>query len=262
MNKNILWVGVIILIGLIIAFLLFLRKPTYEVKFVSGGDAVLDVVKVKENDMVEKPTDPLKEGYVFDGWYLNGEKFDFSTKIIKDIVLEAKWIKESSFIYTITFDSNGGSEVESIQIESNGTIDNLPIPKKDGYKFIGWYVGDKKVDSNTKITESLTLIAKWEKDLISKTKVKVTTKKTAIPAKTTKVTTTVVNKDVISYEMIDLKDDTTGKVTLYILKNGEKVAGSCNITTNSGATVKKDVPVTGYITNKKIINKITNVKVD
>ena len=37
------------------------------------------------------PQDPTRDGYTFDGWYLDGEKYDFSTPVTEDITLVAKW---------------------------------------------------------------------------------------------------------------------------------------------------------------------------
>ncbi len=61
------------------------------VKFDTDGGSKIEDVKVKDNKKVEKPTNPTKEGFVFDGWYYNDEKFDFNTKITKDITLKAHW---------------------------------------------------------------------------------------------------------------------------------------------------------------------------
>lgn len=71
----------------------------YNVTFkLAGGtiDGKTDdlIVKVKEKATLTKPTDPIKADYNFEGWYenTNGQKFDFSTKITKNIVLTAKWM--------------------------------------------------------------------------------------------------------------------------------------------------------------------------
>lgn len=66
-------------------------------------------------------------------------------------------------IYTVTFNSNGGSEVDSRRVAENGTVIEPNAPTKDGYNFIGWYLGNDKFSFNTKITENITLTAKWEK---------------------------------------------------------------------------------------------------
>lgn len=272
MKKSILWVGGIILLGIIVALILIFKKPTYEVSFISDGAEILESVKIKEDKTIEEPEIPEKDGYIFEGWYSDSEKFDFSTKITEDITLEAKWVKENAKIYTLTFNSNGGSNVSSIKVEEDATVSNLPIPKKDGFKFIGWYDGKILVDSDTKITKDMTLVAKWEEteDEITTvkttkkktTKKKTTTKVTTTKEATTKATTTAAKKDEIAYDWVPLKDDTVGQETLYLLKNGERVAGTCDITYNSGKTVTKEVPVTGFVTTRSIVNKITNIKVN
>ena len=63
---------------------------------------------------------------------------------------------------TITFDTDGGKEVESIKVEKGKTA-TLPTVEKDGYKFIGWYKADEKIESDYQFNEDVTLKAKWEK---------------------------------------------------------------------------------------------------
>ncbi|MBR4462460.1 MAG: Ig-like domain-containing protein, partial [Erysipelotrichaceae bacterium] len=47
---------------------------------------------VWKGDAIEKPDAPVKDGYVFIGWYLEDEPFDFSTRIEENITLTAQWI--------------------------------------------------------------------------------------------------------------------------------------------------------------------------
>lgn len=64
--------------------------------------------------------------------------------------------------YTITFDTNGGTEITDIEVK-NGEIVKLPeAPTKDGYKFIGWTNEDGKViTKGTTLTKDITLKAEW-----------------------------------------------------------------------------------------------------
>ena len=41
--------------------------------------------------------------------------------------------------FTVTFDSNGGSEVPSQKVEAGGTVTMPDAPTKDGYVFAGWF---------------------------------------------------------------------------------------------------------------------------
>ncbi len=66
--------------------------------------------------------------------------------------------------YTVTFDSNGGSSVTSVSIDSGKTLTNLQTPTKQGYTFDGWYINSSLTtlfDITTNITSNITLYAKW-----------------------------------------------------------------------------------------------------
>lgn len=76
----------------------------------------------------------------------------------------------------VRFESNGGSSVEKQKIQK-GTVAKEPDdPKKDGYKFYGWYIekdfsGEEFDFKNTKITGATTLYAKWEKYVAPRTEI-------------------------------------------------------------------------------------------
>ena len=63
--------------------------------------------------------------------------------------------------YTVTFQSEGGSEVAS-QIRANTPAARPADPTKEGYTFIGWYNGESEWDFETPVTAVLTLTAKWQ----------------------------------------------------------------------------------------------------
>ena len=65
-------------------------------------------------------------------------------------------------LYTITFDSNGGSEIRSRRVGENGNVIRPEDPVREGYTFVGWYLGDEAFDFATEITSDLTLTAHWE----------------------------------------------------------------------------------------------------
>ena len=76
------------------------EETKYIVKFVTNTtDTIADQI-VTKGEKVTKPTDPVKEGYIFDGWYIDDEKWVFSGyTITSDITLTARFIKieEESF---------------------------------------------------------------------------------------------------------------------------------------------------------------------
>ena len=78
--KVVLLLAVVCLAGF---FTACAKKRT--VVFDSCGGTAVETVTVKNKKTVQKPADPTREGYTFEYWTLDGEKFDFSTKITKDI---------------------------------------------------------------------------------------------------------------------------------------------------------------------------------
>ena len=80
-------------------------------------------------------------------------------------------LKEVNFVptYTVTFDSNGGSDVDDQKVKEMELVKEPEAPTKDGYKFVGWYTDEELTKSfsfgTTKVDSSFTLYAKW--DLVS-----------------------------------------------------------------------------------------------
>ena len=71
-------------------------------------------------------------------------------------------IKEEINYYTVTFDSNGGTNIDSVVIKENDVIIEPSSPEKEGYTFEYWELDGKQYDFNTKVTSEITLIAKWQ----------------------------------------------------------------------------------------------------
>lgn len=63
----------------------------YTITFDTDGGSSIDSVVVANNDTLEEPTSPTKEGYTFLYWELDGEEYDFTTKVTSDITLTAVW---------------------------------------------------------------------------------------------------------------------------------------------------------------------------
>lgn len=68
----------------------------------------------------------------------------------------------SNTYYTVNFNSNGGNAISSQTVKKDGYAYYI-APSRDGYRFLGWYLDNKKFDFKTKITKTITLEAKWEK---------------------------------------------------------------------------------------------------
>jgi len=74
-------------------------KEAYKVIFDSNGGTDLNSINVVEGDEASEPTDPSKDGYTFEGWYLESDfinKYDFSLEVTEEITLYAKWLEGES----------------------------------------------------------------------------------------------------------------------------------------------------------------------
>ena len=62
----------------------------------------------------------------------------------------------------VTFKPENGNSDFSNLVYDGETVAEEPVVTKDGYKFLGWYLGEEKFNFATPITEDITLVAKWE----------------------------------------------------------------------------------------------------
>ncbi len=134
------------------------EKNQYLVKFVTNTDQTIDDVKVKYNEKVSEPYTKQLANHQFLGWYLNDELFDFSTPVKNDITLVAKWEKN---VFQVKFDTGYDYSINDKNVILNQTVEE-PTIKREGYKFLGWYLNDELYDFATPITSDITLIAKWD----------------------------------------------------------------------------------------------------
>lgn len=103
-----------------------------------GGIYAKQIVQAGEKAV--KPDDPKVNGLTFGGWYtdedcIDGNEYNFTAPVTKDMTLTAKWTVNS---YTITFDTDGGSAVAPITQDYGTTIKAPAAPTKTGYTFMGW----------------------------------------------------------------------------------------------------------------------------
>ncbi len=109
---------------------------------------------------------PTKEGYIFAGWYLDGNYSDRLvnlTTIADNVTLYVKWIANA---YEITYELDGGTN--NFNNPTNFIFEEeLPViynPIKEGYSFDGWYFDSSFETSLTNLTSNaynIKLYAKW-----------------------------------------------------------------------------------------------------
>ena len=140
-------------------------KQNYTVTFQTNGADSINSKSVAEGSKVTEPDPaPQKTGYDFLGWYSDSSfttKYDFNTAVTSDLTLYAKWQIQ---IFSVVFDTDGGSSVTTQTVEYDKTATKPAAPTKDGFDFEGWYTDDKfttEFSFDTKIKSDLKIFAKW-----------------------------------------------------------------------------------------------------
>ena len=64
--------------------------------------------------------------------------------------------------FTVTFDTQGGSAVDPVQVRRGGVLEQPEDPDRPGYIFAGWYLGDGKYDFGSRVSQDITLTAHWQ----------------------------------------------------------------------------------------------------
>ncbi len=123
---------------------------------------------VRQGSHAKKPDEvPQKDGYVFDGWFLGDEKFDFNTPVSSNITLIAHYNPRAlPALFNVEFDTDGGQPAPMTQAVRQGSHARKPDvdPQKDGYVFDGWFLGDtgNAMDfENYAINANTTVTAKY-----------------------------------------------------------------------------------------------------
>lgn len=129
----------------------------HTVKFVGLDGYLIDFIHVLPNQEITYPTSPIENGYQFIRWD------EDIIEIASDLTIHAIYQKNT---YAITFDPQGGSNVDPLMNIEHGSTVNLEIPLKEGYVFKGWFTGltvnDSQFTNTSLVTTNLTLYAKFE----------------------------------------------------------------------------------------------------
>ena len=122
----------------------------YAITFDTNGGSEIAPITQDYGTAITAPADPTRKGYTFKGW----DKEIPETMPAENITVKAQWEINQ---YTITFDSNGGSEIAPIT-QNYGTKITAPAdPTRKGYTFKGW---DKEIPE-TMPAENITITARW-----------------------------------------------------------------------------------------------------
>ena len=123
----------------------------YTITFDTNGGSEIAPITQDYGTQIAAPANPTRKGYTFKGW----DKEIPETMPAENITVKAQWKINQ---YTITFDTNGGSEIAPITQDYGTEITVPDNPTRKGYTFKGW---DKEIPK-TMPAENITVKAQWE----------------------------------------------------------------------------------------------------
>ena len=123
----------------------------YTITFDTNGGSEIVPITQDYGTEITAPADPTRKGYTFKGW----DKEIPETMPAENITVKAQWETNQ---YTITFDTNGGSEIAPITQDYGTEITAPDNPTRKGYTFKGW---DKEIPE-TMPADNITVKAQWE----------------------------------------------------------------------------------------------------
>ena len=123
----------------------------YTITFDTNGGSEIPPITQNYGTEITAPDNPTRKGYTFRGW----DKEIPKTMPAENIKVKAQWEINQ---YTITFDTNGGSEIAPITQDYGTQISAPDNPTRKGYTFKGW---DKEIPE-TMPAENITVKAQWE----------------------------------------------------------------------------------------------------
>ncbi len=173
----------LVLVALMISMLAgcdFFKGPQssndeFVITFDTQGGSEIAPITIRSGESLTLPKAPTKDGYVFDGWYLDSnciEAYEDSYVVSKNITLYAKWRElVAGEEFNVTFNLNYGTDNIVEKTTENRLITYIPV--RQGYRFNGWYYSDgyvedigyiltEKYDTTIPVTQNgLVLYAEW-----------------------------------------------------------------------------------------------------
>ena len=153
------------------------KKINFTVSFnTDGGTQMADQTVVNGRLLARPNEDPVKENYIFTGWYKDAQfttSFDFAAeKITANTTIYARFVEKTDGTGEFSVNLVNGTEVLDTVKTNGGRLYNLPELKEEGKVFLGWWYSDsnnaqkltaKYVDGK-EILENTTLYAVWQGD--------------------------------------------------------------------------------------------------
>lgn len=147
---------------------------TFKVSFDSLGGSLINDQEIVQNEFAIQPVDPVKSGFIFKEWQIEGKKYDFETPITSDIILTAFWLESDKAIKgerkeeittattkVVQTNETKTTTTKSIQTKTPSTInlinlnDNISVYTEVSDSTCGYHYFSKGTDENNNVIYDL-----------------------------------------------------------------------------------------------------------
>ena len=143
--------------------------PTNTVTFDPQGGSAVTPQTIEDGGHATQPADPTQDGFTFAGWFKDAactDLWDFANDAVTtNVTLFAKWISNSVRTFTVTFDPQGGTAVQTQTIAQGDKVTQPADPEREGYTFGGWFKEAACINawnfSIDAVDSDVTIYAKW-----------------------------------------------------------------------------------------------------
>ncbi|MBR4325527.1 MAG: InlB B-repeat-containing protein [Bacteroidales bacterium] len=164
-------------------------KKEYTISYSTEYSKEYDKIVEEGKKLTEKELPELQyKDYEFLGWYVGGEKISVGYEVTGNLTLTAKWKlpedtevgnqqkeddnqppKVKDVVISYSTDKGNTPQKDTIKSGSQLTNNDLPIMIAEGWDFLGWYDGDKKIEVGYTIKDNLDLTARWTEKMCTLT---------------------------------------------------------------------------------------------
>ena len=168
MRKRVVFLTLILSICLIFATGCSDDVSHLTIRFDSNDGTEITELQVESGEKLSRPENPVKEHYVFGGWYNGDTEWVFETDTVeKDMTLTAKWTPE---VYSVTFKNYDGTELAKENVSYGSLPQYSATPEKPGnaqysYAFARWVDENGQTVDLANIDKNIILTAEFAETL-------------------------------------------------------------------------------------------------
>ncbi len=136
------------------------RINTYTLTLNGNGGELTEISVTGEYNTVPTIPEPVRTGYIFTGWKVDGKTYDIGKPLTQNLTLVAQW---QATICTLTLNANGGELATSTVSGEYNTVPTIPMPSRAHYTFTGWKTASGEAyDVSMPLRGNLTITAQWQ----------------------------------------------------------------------------------------------------